>query len=180
MSKSSLSSPNNQANRPPSRSSSRSSTTKLSRLPGDNVLFAPVYQQEKLENLHNKLKESTSEVTLMKEKLLEKAKATLNLNRLPQPGSFIPFFHFDEFKDVHLSFLQHNPPYTPWYSIAENHFGQGVIELHKSVYNILLEHQNERYGPEQSEQINITDHDFLIDIDLDDSYQPSYTITNLH
>ncbi|XP_053213833.1 uncharacterized protein LOC128397172 [Panonychus citri] len=172
--------PSSPSNRPPSRPSSRSSVNKPNRLPGDSVLFAPVYQEEKLENLHSKLKESTFDVTLIKEKLLEKAKATLNLTRLPQSGSFIPFFHFDEFSDVHLSFLQHNPPYTPWFSITETYFGPGIIELHKSVYNILIEHQNERYGPEQTEQINPTDHDFLIDIELDDSYQPSYTITNLN
>lgn len=150
-------------------------------LPSDSVLYAPVFQEEQLEQLYKKLRENSHpETNILKEKLIEKAKNTLNLLYLPNSPTICPFFHFDEFKDVHLSFLQHYPPFTPWFSIIETYFGLQTLELHRSVYSILLEYaksKNEAETQAEPEQ----EHDHLIEIDYSDEFdRPAYKILPLH
>lgn len=145
-------------------------------LPPDSVLYAPVYQEEQLEQLYQKLRDSSHpEATILKEKLIEKAKETLRLPYLPNSPTISPFFHFDEFEDVYLSFLQHSPPYSPWFSIMQTYFGTQTLELHRSVYSILLEHA--KNTQRDSVPDVHPDHDFFIEVDFANrSDRPSFKI----
>ncbi|XP_074603083.1 uncharacterized protein LOC141856605 [Brevipalpus obovatus] len=170
--------------RPSSRSSSnhhRRQSVTHKPLPADSVLFAPVFQEEKLLELYRKLAENTPDVSIMKEKLIEKAKMTLETQSLSTSHTLVPFFHFDEFEDVHLSFLQHNPPYTPWFAIIETYFGPLTLELHLKVYNLLLDYEKQKTDhlpspPTRRESI-VDDHDHFIEIDQDDEFHPRFIIT---
>lgn len=154
----------------------------------DSPVFAPNFQSDNLKELYSHLSKKSEESFLTKFKLIEKAKSALNSITLPPLDTVVPHFYFDDCKDVHISFLLHSPPYSPWYSIIETNFDPKILDLHKQIYKILydvqksIETQSYREGGNQKEcsapASNLEDdnYDCIIDIDYDEDFQPNFAI----
>ena len=128
-------------------------------------------QIEQLSALLQDLCKGGSISELLKQKMIEKAKVTLDDAVLPPPDKMLPFFHFDDCGDVHFSFLIHEPPYSPIYTIIESVFGAKAMDISREIYKIVYDAYLQSAGLNQE-----NNYDVIVDVDYDEDQEPNFVI----
>ena len=108
-------------------------------LPSSSKIYDGVFQSRCLQTLKQHLLTKSNLANEIRADIEKKIMKTLGIGAIPTPESIsiLPFIHFDDNGEYHVSLLFDCPPYSPWRQYTRNLFGTDYIKLQKEVYELV-------------------------------------------